>query len=344
MQDSDGRLLGVLQVLNRISGPFSSSDLGLLESIATQTRFAIENGRMAERLLLQNKALERRGEELDLLYQLEQETSSAHDLDTLLDPIIVRVAQKLRSQAGSVLLLDENTGKLYFRGVSGDKKEELKRIILEPGEGVVGWVAQEGKALLVNSPEDDGRHRKVIAEKLEFPAQALLAVPLFWNGKVIGAMEVLNPTGGSRGYDEEDLKVMTLIAGQVARAVSLAQAREHTRNVERLAAVGGMLAGVAHDLRNPMTVISGYAEFLGLSSTGESERQHYSETILCQVDEMTGMLSDLNGLCPRRQHPQPEHHRSCELCPRNRRTSRALLQTPRHSVFGRAQGGPRRTG
>jgi signal transduction histidine kinase len=300
--DRQGHLVGVLQVLNHKGGPFSQSDIGLLSAIGAQAAYAVENAHLTEQLLIQNRELdaaqkraERRRAELDLLYQLEQEISSSDDLDQLLDSIIVRTSERLRSAAGSVLLADKDSGRLFFRAVEGPKKDDLKRTIIEPGEGVVGWVAKHAEPLIVNHPHSDPRHGRHLADKLSYPAMALLAVPLVWDGKVIGAIEVLNPsprTTGAIGYDDEDMKLLTLIAAQAARAVSLNIERRSRRDTERLAVIGRMLAGVAHDLRNPMTVISGYAQLMAMA-LDESERAMRCERILQQIDEMTGMVADL---------------------------------------------------
>jgi signal transduction histidine kinase len=298
----DGKLLGVLQVLNHRGGPFSQEDLDLLDAIAAQTAYAVENANLAQLILDQNHELEaarqraeRRRAELDLLYQLEQETTASANLDELLDSIIVRACERLRSVAGSVLLSDRDTGRLYFRGVSGSAKDDLKKLTLEPGEGIVGWVAQHGEPLVVNRPEDDPRHDRNLARRIAVPAQALLAVPLIWDQKIIGAVEVLNPTarpGGAIAYDLEDLKVLTLIAGQVARAVALTRERQAKIDTERLAIIGRMLAGVAHDLRNPMTAISGYAQLMAMEADG-NVRSERCTRILAQIDEMTAMIGDL---------------------------------------------------
>jgi signal transduction histidine kinase len=302
LADKQGKLIGVLQVLNHQGGPFDVTDVGLLETIGVQTVYAIENARLSQELIDQNKELEaarhraeRRRGELDLLYQLEQEVAGAADLDDLLSSVITRACERLRSDAGSVLLLDQDSGRLFFRAATGAHSNELKKVSLPPGEGLVGWAAQKGEAVVVNRPEDDPRHDKKIAQKINYPVQALMAVPLVWDKQIIGAVEVLNPRPrptGAVGYDDEDLKVLTLIAGQLSRSVALARQRQARIETDRLAFLGRMLAGVAHDLRNPMTVISGYAQIMAMEDDG-GERQSRCELVLNQIDEMTAMIGDL---------------------------------------------------
>jgi len=298
----NGDLLGVLQVLNRLGGAFCESDVALVQAVAVQAAYAVENARQAQLLIDQNRELEaarqraeRRKAELDLLFQIEQETSESDQLDKLLDSVIVRACDRLRSEAGSVLIAQQDTGKLFFRGVTGDRQDELRQIVLEPGEGIVGWVAQQGRGTIVNRPEDDPRHDRNLAAKLDFPAFAILAVPLIWNRQVVGAVEVLNPKPrptGAVGYDVEDLKLLTIIAGQIARAVVMTMEREARRDTERLAAIGQMLAGVVHDLRTPMTAVSGFAQLMAMDQD-QNERNARCEKLLTQIDEMSAMLEDL---------------------------------------------------
>jgi len=297
-----GQMLGVLQVLNHAGGPFEEEHFALLEAIAIQTAYAVENAQLAQHILDQNRELElararaeQRSAELDLLYQLERETSASTNVDELLNSIVVRACAYLHSEAGSVLLHDDSSNKLFFRAVSGPRKDQLLRVTLNAGEGVVGWVAEHGEPLIVNEPAGDPRHEIALASKIDYHPSAILAVPLSWDHRVIGALEVLNPLpqrDGTRGYDLGDLKLLTLIAGQVASALTVAKQRSARLDTERLAAVGGMLAGVAHDLRNPMTVISGYAQLMAEEGDATA-RRNASERIVYQVDEMTGMIADL---------------------------------------------------
>jgi signal transduction histidine kinase/putative methionine-R-sulfoxide reductase with GAF domain len=302
--DRQGRLLGVLQVLNREGGPFGEHDIGLLNFLAVGTSYAVENANLTQEVLDRNRELEaathraeRRSAELDLLYQLEQESAASSDLEATLSSIIARACERLRSEGGAVLLLQDQQATLFHLDLAGAEDRTrplLHRRLVDPEAGVIGWVAKTGEPLISNALDEDPRYDLSASDDPQ--VKAVLAVPLVWDHRVIGAVRVHTPSsrpGESHGgYDLADLKVLTLIAGQVARGVSLAQARKEQLDTERLAAMGQMLAGVAHDLRNPMMVISGFAQIMADELDG-SQRHRRCERILSQIDEMTTMIGDL---------------------------------------------------
>jgi len=298
--DKHGKATAVLQVLNLKE--CTEQSVGLLKTIAAQTYYTIENAHLGQKLVDKNHDLEmarnqanKRRDELDLLFNFEKEINTVNDLDQVLKKIIEQTCTHLKSDAGSILLLEEKSGQLYFRGTLGNKAEELKQLRIDLGQGLVGWVAEHAKPLIVNAPQDDPRHDNDLALQLSYPVEAAIAVPLFWDNQVIGAIEVMNPQKNARQkklYNLEDGRLLTLIAGQIARTVSVTLNRQKHFDTERLATVGHMLAGVAHDLRNPMTVISAFAQLLRQEESNE-KRLDMSNSILHQIDEMTSMIGDL---------------------------------------------------
>ena len=253
--DPSGRLLGVVQVLNRHGGHFAEADKQLLIAIAAQIAFAVENARLSEELL-------RRNRELDLLYALEQEVSASLDSQELVGSALARTNAQLRSAEAAVLLTHGAAGIIYRRDQNGLRSSSVT------ADEPLSTIAETG-----TSYQD--RH--------------CMRVPLVWDRRLIGALEVSSP---ERAYDREDLKTLTLVAGQMSRAINVTQERAERTHNDRLAVIGRMLASVAHDLRTPMTVISGHAQLMSDESDGK-KRSDRSNRILVQIDEMTAMVGDL---------------------------------------------------
>jgi len=85
---------------------------------------------------------------------------------------------------------------------------------------------------------------------------------------------------------------VTLVAGQAARAARLQRGRDRRQKSARLSALGQMISGVLHDLRSPMTIVSGYTQLMGTIDDATERKQHVDE-ILRQLDLMEAMTKDV---------------------------------------------------
>ena len=302
MPDHLGRIIGVVQVLNKRARPFDVDDESLLATVAAHAGISIEASKLYQSVLSKNQELlhaqeqlRQRIRELDLLVEIEREASLALDLDELLGRLLIRAMQLLNAEAGSVLLREHASGELFFRTAMGEGAASLSRMKLPAGAGVVGWVALHKKPLIVNDPTHDARHDMYVAEKVGVPARNLLAVPLLHgsveNDLALGAFELINKRD-PHGFDAGDLKLLTLIAGQASKAIMIARSREERVHSDRLASIGQMMSGVLHDLKTPMTIASGYTQLMA-SSDDAGARDNYTEMILKQFDLMSAMTREV---------------------------------------------------
>ena len=290
LHDVEGTVVGAIQALNRKEGEFTTEDLGLLEAISAQAGAAIENARLYQDALKSKEALAESVSELDLLFDIEKRISAAHTLEDLADAILAKAMGVLGVEAGSILTAEDDSGFLFFKSALGPKAEQVKRFRLELGEGIAGEVAQSGEAILTNEAAKHPAYAPRIAKQVGLPARAVLCVPLQGEKGIIGALEFINPKKG-RDFTDRDLRVATLIGGQVSRAVAVARERVEGERRGRLAAIGQMLAGMLHDLRTPMTLVSGYAEMM-VEEPDQDERRHDSEIILKQLDHISAMAKE----------------------------------------------------
>jgi signal transduction histidine kinase/putative methionine-R-sulfoxide reductase with GAF domain len=297
-----GGLVGVLQVLNKQDGPFTHGDEELLVALASQAAIAIENARLYHSMVEQNQELsrarrdlERRTRELNALYEVEKELSAALDLDDLLGRILGQAITVLGGGAGSIALVEPD-GSLRFRTVQGPAAPRLIERTLPHGTGLLGWSIKHRTPLVVDDPSKDPRHANEIATELGVAPQHLLVAPLIEGEEVIGGIEIIDQRRAARDGDGpwrgEDLKLLVLIAAQAAGAISLARRRSEQSNRDRLASIGRMLAGLLHDLKTPMTIISGYAQLMAAMDDA-GERGKYVEQIQRQFDLMAGMTREV---------------------------------------------------
>jgi signal transduction histidine kinase len=296
-----GGLVGVLQLINKHDGPFERGDEELASALASQAAIAIENARLYQSLVAQNQELldtrrdlERRQRELNALYEVEKDMSHALDLDDLLSRILAQAIAVLGGGAGSIALVEPD-GSLRFRTVQGPAAPRLIERTLPHGTGLIGWSIAHKTPVIVDDPGNDPRHaRDVAAESGVTPAHLMVA-PLVDGEEVMGAVEIIDQRKKTREgsqWSEVDLKLLVLIASQAAGAIAFARQRNEQSKTDRLASIGRMLAGLLHDLKTPMTIISGYGQLMAASDDA-AQREAYVEQIQRQFDLMAGMTREV---------------------------------------------------
>ncbi len=297
-----GGLVGVLQVLNKTDGPFTQPDEELLMALASQAAIAIETARLYHSLVSQNQELqrarrdlERRTRELNALYEVEKELTRALDLDDLLSRILAQAITVLGGGAGSIALV-EGAGELRFATVQGPAAPKLIERTLPHGTGILGWSIAHRTPLVIDRPQDDPRHAAAIAKETGVSPEHLMVAPLVDGDDVIGGIEIIDQRRSGRdresAWGEEDLKLLVLIAAQAANAIGLARRRSEQSNRDRLSSIGRMLAGLLHDLKTPMTIISGYAQLMAAADDAD-QRDKYVDQIQRQFDLMAGMTREV---------------------------------------------------
>lgn len=249
-------VIGTLSVDSGETEAFTQDDERLLVMLANQAAIAIENAR------LYGEA--KRADELAALNRIATAMVSTLDLDQVLTLAMQGINETLRVEAGSLLLLDEAEDELVPRMTLCGETSVRGEMTLSLGQGVAGWVVQEGKPLLVPDTRQEGHLPSTTAQFLGVEARSVLCVPLVLREKTIGAIEVINKWGGK--FTEDDLILLNSIAASVAIAIEnarlytevkdfadeLARSQAQLIQSEKLAATGKLAASIAHELNNPL--------------------------------------------------------------------------------------------
>lgn len=162
-------------------------------------------------------------EELRRIIEVTGKLLSTIDFDRLLEIILESAKSLTRSEASSLLLLDEKVGKLRFAVATGEAKQSLASLYVPVGEeSIAGYVAVHGKPLVVNDVKKDGRWYSGVDEATSFKTRSILGVPLKLKGRTVGVIEVLNKEVGAE-FTKEDVNLLELLAGQAVQVLHNAQ-------------------------------------------------------------------------------------------------------------------------
>ena len=152
------------------------------------------------------------------LLQASQEVSSTRDKAKLLEAIVLSATKVVECKNSCLMLLHPETQELVAHVVVGDNKQIMREVRIKVGEGIAGWVAKHGEAVLSNNVQCDPRYSKKLDEITDMPLQSILCIPLISKEKVLGVLNIINKPEGGR-FTEEDLHLAQAFATQVAIAI-----------------------------------------------------------------------------------------------------------------------------
>lgn len=219
----DIELLGVLVLIRHHGAPdLTERDVRRVGEFCVRASAALQNARCY-------RQMEHRAVHLQNLIEISQSLIASLQVDVVLRTIIERAVELLGCQAGSLLMVDPDTGELVFKVAVGPAGAALVGTRLPPNVGIAGAVARDGVPLIVNDAKSDPRHYGKVDASTTLETRSLLCVPLTNKGHTFGVIEVMNKVDGIP-FDDEDCELLSTFAVQGAIALENAQLYSDLRN------------------------------------------------------------------------------------------------------------------
>lgn len=212
-------VIGVMEAVNKRDGEaFSQWDLEEFTSLSDQVAIALENAHLFE-------DAQGRIARLQKIQEISAVLNSSMDQNEIRRRAIEASTILMEAEAGSLLLLDEAAGELYFEVALGEKGEEVREIRLKVGEGIAGYVAQTGEPLIVNDVQNDPRFSRQADKRSGFITRSMVCVPVTAREKLLGVLQAINKKDG-RLFGQENLQDFVSLGHQVGIAIENANLYE----------------------------------------------------------------------------------------------------------------------
>jgi len=125
----------------------------------------------------------------------------------------------VESDGASILLLDKEKKELYFMASLGKKSQEIKKYRVRVGEGIAGWVAEKGEALIVNDINRESKWGKDFDNAIKFQTKSIICIPLKLEKEILGVIELINKKDGTY-FDKNDEEILIYFADQAVIALN----------------------------------------------------------------------------------------------------------------------------
>ncbi len=140
------------------------------------------------------------------------------DLEKVLEMVMESAKSVFRTEASSLLLLDEKKEFLIFNTVTGEKKEEVAKIKVPVGQGIAGNVAISKQPMIINDAQNDPRVFRDVDKASNFVTRNILAAPLIVGDEVIGVIEAIN-TKNRNNFSQSDIDFFLSFSSACAVAI-----------------------------------------------------------------------------------------------------------------------------
>jgi signal transduction histidine kinase/ligand-binding sensor domain-containing protein len=288
---------------------FSESDIRLLTTLGNSMSVALENARLFDEtshLLAESK---QRASELATVNNISQALTAQLEFDALVKLVGEQIRTTFNADIAYVALLDKSRDMLTFPYGYGDDLPTM-----EFGEGLTSQIIKQAQPILINE-DIQASHEELGIAEVGIRAASYLGVPIKSGPDVIGVMSVQSTQQEGR-FDEDDMRLLTTIAANVGIALQNAESYRQLNSTvaqlnitldnlkatqdqlitqEKLASLGALTAGIAHEIKNPLNIVNNFAELsLELVSELRQDLGKYADAM--QSDDHENIETALQDL------------------------------------------------
>jgi signal transduction histidine kinase len=273
-----GQVIGLLNVDSTEVDAFSATDEARLVDMASEAAKWLELAWEIDQLRLKSR-------QLTSLVDTAQLILSETNLDEILEQITVQTFRLMKTRLCSVFLLNDDGTELVLRACRGGTELYRGKPNLRTEDSLLGSVVTRHKPVaVVDVVREKGYIQTDIARKERLVS--MLAVPLTFAEKAVGVLAVY--TQQRHRFSNDEIKILTTLGDLSAVAIEkgrllarVVDMEEKLRASERLSALGLLAAEIAHEIRNPLTVMQmlfhALVETMQLDSTSRRDAELISE-------------------------------------------------------------------
>ncbi|HIE55296.1 MAG TPA: response regulator [Chromatiaceae bacterium] len=220
-----------LGIRDYVIKPFDADEISeSVDRALRESRLQRERDQLVQQLMESNSQLQRRAQELNVLYGVGKSVASSLDLEEVLHRVVEAAVYVVGAEEGSLMLLDEEQGELYIRASKNldSKAQSMRKRV---NDSLAGKVLQTKRAVAIGTDSQWKRTHTALLVK------SLIYVPLILQNKPIGVLGVTNRLKET-SFDSNDTRALSALGGYATIAINNANIySEIDRERDTLAAI-----------------------------------------------------------------------------------------------------------
>jgi two-component system NtrC family sensor kinase len=284
-------------------GDFRKSDIADLVRISTDLHPTIESEMDAddegsaqdiesvEQIGGDAENLKRAYDRLSILYEINSSLGSAATLDEALERI-ANIVLTLKKADRVAILLKESAAEELRPVVFRSKHADFSQKPIQVSRTIVDRTISEGVGVLSGDALSDPRFDSSKSIAIQ-NVSSVICVPLKSKDKVVGVIYVdsIYVPGGA-GFDNDDLKLIMAVSNEASILVENVRLTERLIEAAKFSALGRFAAGIAHEIKNQLGVIT-LAELIREKYPNDEKLVHYADVLLKARDHLVGIVSEV---------------------------------------------------
>ena len=269
----EGEPIGAIAIYRTEVKLFSEKQIQLIDSFAAQAVLAIENARLLNELRQRTDELGRSVGELRALGEVSQAVNSTLDLETVLSTIVAQAVQLSGTEAGAIYVFDDQLREFHLRATYGMDRELIDALThanMGINEPTIARILAGREPIQVADLREEVP--SAINEiTLRAGYRARLVAPLIRGEDVVGLLVVRRKTLGA--FQQNTIDLIKTFGAQSAVAIENARlfqdveaslhdlrtAQDRLVQTEKLASLGQLTAGIAHEIKNPLNFVNNFS-------------------------------------------------------------------------------------